>query len=224
MRRGDTVAIIQARTSSRRLPGKVLMDLGGGNAIEHVIRRLQRAKELDRIAVATSDRADDDPVAELAQALGAEVVRGPLDDVLARYVLACDQLGAETVVRITADCPLVMPELVDRLVRLRKRCGVTYAANTLEPRTFPKGLDVEVVTASALRVAVEQTSDPYDREHVTPFIRSSTEMFSQAMMWMVPAAPVRVTLDTEEDRRDLERILGSAGADLDFAGLLTPRP
>ena len=136
--------------SSTRLPGKVLADLGPGTTIELVLRRLARARELAGVVVATSVDPSDDELAVAVEGMGVPLVRGPLDDVLGRYALALGETGAQAVVRITADCPLVEPALVDRLVAGWRAGEADYVANIIEPRTFPKGLDVEVVSRSAL--------------------------------------------------------------------------
>jgi spore coat polysaccharide biosynthesis protein SpsF (cytidylyltransferase family) len=211
-------AIVQARTSSTRLPGKVLADLGPGTTTELVLRRLGRAEELDGIVVATSTDRSDDELAAAVEALGTRVIRGPLDDVLARYALAAREVRAEGIVRITADCPLVDPSLVDSLVALWRSDDVHYAANIIEPRTFPKGLDVEVVSRSAIDTADAEASAPPEREHVTPYIRARPDRFPAAALEMVPPLPdVRVTLDTEDDLRALRELIARVGED---AGLV----
>ncbi len=200
--------------SSSRLPGKVLMPIGGSTALESVVERLTGCAELDEVAVATSERDDDDRVAAVAEAMGAKVVRGSLEDVLARYELAASILEPDAVVRITADCPLVAPELVDRLVRLWRRSGADYVANSVEPRTFPKGLDAEVVSRDALAVAASRAEDPYEREHVTPYIRRRPDAFATRGLWMTPSAgDVRITLDTEDDYARLTTLAAAIGPD-----------
>lgn len=165
-RRGKTDAIIQARTSSSRLPGKVLMDLCGVPMIVRQLERVQRAESLDHIVVATSDDPTDDQLAEIVHTAGYAVVRGPLDDVLARFSRTIDQLHPDVVVRITADCPLISPHVIDLVVQAFHSSEADYVSNTLAP-TYPDGLDVEVVKATALQQLANNTSDPVEREHVT---------------------------------------------------------
>ena len=171
---GARVAVIvQARTSSRRLPGKVLEPLAGAPAILRMMERVARVRGAAFYAVATSDQPSDDRLAGLLEDNGIPVVRGPLDDVLRRFLLAVPA-EFEVVVRLTGDCPLVDPELVDRHIELflQGRPWVQYATNALE-RTQPDGLDVEVVERALLAEADRSATTPYDREHVLPWVRRS---------------------------------------------------
>ena len=195
------LAILQARMSSTRLPGKVLAPLAGAPMILRQIERLRRARKLERIVVATSIRADDDPLAEVLATAGIPVYRGDLDDVLGRFVGALDAFGpARAVVRLTADCPLADPEVIDATVARFEDSGADYASNVAEPRTFPKGLDVEVMTAAALRRAAVETRDPHDREHVTPYLYRHPDRFR--LVGHAQAADegaVRWTVDRPDD-------------------------
>lgn len=164
--RGRTLAIVQARTGSTRLPGKVLKPLEAEPMVVRQLQRVARTGSLDHIVVATSDSKEDDELADLLQARGIDVVRGPLNDVLARFIVALDHHPAEVVVRVTADCPLISPKIIDQVVAQFHSSEADYVSNTMEP-TYPDGLDVEVVTADALRYVHEQTSDESEREHVT---------------------------------------------------------
>ena len=128
------VAVIQARTGSTRFPRKVLADLCGKPMLAHVIERVALAETLDDVVVATTVEGEDDVVANLAVACGARVTRGPVADVLSRYVLAAREHAADVVVRVTSDCPLVDPELIDRLVRMRASAEADYASNELPQR------------------------------------------------------------------------------------------
>ena len=217
----SVVAIVQARMSSTRLPGKVLADLGPGTTLEVLVRRLGSASSLHAIVLATSTDPSDDPVAEAAAGLGMELVRGPLEDVLGRYELAASAHGADAVVRITADCPLVDAALVDRMVEMWRKGEADYVCNTIEPRTFPKGLDVEVVSRGALQAAAARATDPYDREHVTPYIRARPDEFPQLPLYMTPdLGEMRLTLDTEEDLDILRDTLGRIGEAADLRSIL----
>lgn len=195
------LAILQARMSSTRLPGKVMADLAGAPMILRQIERLNRAPSLRRIVVATSDQPSDDPLARAMEAAGVLVFRGPLDDVLGRFVGALDAFGpADIAARLTADCPLADPGVIEATVALREATGADYAANAGERRTFPKGLDVEVFRVAALRAAAAETRDPYDREHVTPFLYRRPERFALAFHdQAVDEGEVRWTVDRPDD-------------------------
>ena len=161
-----TIAIVQARMGSTRLPGKVLADLEGAPMLQRQLERVARAHTLDQIVVATSTDTEDDPIAELCEQLGFDCFRGDLDDVLKRFVGAIAAHSPEVVVRITADCPLMSPAVIDAIVTEFHETDCDYLSNTLEP-SYPDGVDVEVVRASALREIAATSTDPHEREHVT---------------------------------------------------------
>jgi spore coat polysaccharide biosynthesis protein SpsF len=190
--------VVQARTGSTRLPGKVLADLHGRPMLGFLLDRLARL-EVDDLVVATSDLARDDPVAEVARTRGVAVVRGSEADVLDRFLTALDAFPADVVVRVTADCPLSDPAVIRAAIELQAATGADYVSNSLL-RTFPVGLDVEVVTAAALRQAATEASDRPEREHVTPFLYRRPERYRLAAL----RAPERLatrrwTVDTPTD-------------------------
>jgi spore coat polysaccharide biosynthesis protein SpsF len=160
------LAILQARTSSRRLPGKVLKPLLGRPMILRQIERVRRARLIDRIIVATSDDPSDDELAAVLSAAEVEVFRGPLDDVLKRFVLAAGPHHPEWVVRLTADCPLADPAVIDRVIAEVTASGKDYGSNALR-HTFPNGLETEVVRCSFLKAIDAAPRTPAEREHVT---------------------------------------------------------
>jgi spore coat polysaccharide biosynthesis protein SpsF len=177
--------VVQARMSSTRLPGKVLADLRGKPALERIIDRLRQCRSADALLVATSTDSSDDPIEALCRSVGCAVHRGSLQDVLSRYAGAARRLGADHVVRVTADCPLIDPEIVDQVVALHLERGTDYTSNTLT-RTYPDGLDVEVVTASALYRAEAEASDAISREHVMPFFYRPGTDFRIAQLTSTP--------------------------------------
>lgn len=202
--------------TSTRLPGKVLEPIAGMPSLQLQLQRLARAGEPTETVLATSEDGSDDPVAELGRANGVRVIRGPLADVLARYRLAAELTAADAVVRLTGDCPLIDPAVVDDCVRRWRESEAEYVANVIEPRTYPVGMDTEVISSAALRAAAAEATHPYDREHVTPFVRSRPQRFGQIAVRHRPSlGHVRVTLDTPADLaflRDLvERIELDAG-------------
>jgi spore coat polysaccharide biosynthesis protein SpsF len=195
------LAVLQARMSSTRLPGKVMADVAGAPMILRQIERLKRCRRLDKIAVATSTDRTDDALAAFLALSDIPVHRGPLDDVLARYKGALSAFGpAEVLVRLTADCPLADPEVIDAAIALLLDRGLDYAANTPARRTYPKGLDVEVMRAGALLRAARDGHDPYEREHVTPYLYRHPELFAQDFISQdVDEGEVRWTVDRPDD-------------------------
>ena len=203
-----TVAVIQARCGSTRFPCKVLASLQGRPMLAHIIERVSRATLVGRVVVATTDGASDDEVAGLAVASGAGVTRGPEADVLTRYVMAAREHGADVIVRITADCPLTDPAIVDSVIRARSEHEADYASN-VEPPTFPEGYDCEVITSGCLaRVDREATLD-YEREHVTVRIREHLDDFRTAHVAHEPdLSAMRLTVDVPADLDRVRRLLG----------------
>lgn len=207
----NTVAVVQARMSSSRLPGKVLLPLGGRTVLGCVVARLRRARRLDSIVIATSTDLTDLVIAEWARELGVRACRGPLDNVLARYALAAREAGADTVVRITADCPLVDPGVVDAMVEQFAAVPCDYLSNALQ-RTYPRGLDVEVMTREALLRAAAEATQPHEREHVTPYLyRDGGSVRLRHHLAPRNLSHHRWTLDTVQDYRFLVRLFGLLG-------------
>lgn len=198
------LAILQARMGSTRLPGKVLAPIAGRPLLQLMLERLT-AGAID-VVVATSDRGIDDPIESLATGSGVPCVRGPEDDVLQRFVIALENEDADHVVRLTADCPLVDAALVQEAVTLAARSGAAYVSNSLV-RTFPDGLDVEVVRRDALEQAADEAIDPVEREHVTPFIYRRPERFDlHAFTTTQNLGHLRWTVDTPDDLAKVQHI------------------
>jgi spore coat polysaccharide biosynthesis protein SpsF len=196
------VAIVQARTGSRRLPRKSLAPILGCPLLELMLERVQRAKTLDEVVLATTTLARDDELAAIARQRGVSVFRGSEQDVLARYAGAAAQANAELVVRLTADCPLIDPDVIDRVVRVAQRTlGEAVDLVTNAPRsgrTYPDGMDVEALAAQTLtRLARIATGAP-DREHVT--LRLHRAPFHHHVVHLdPPAGEVRITVDYPDD-------------------------
>jgi spore coat polysaccharide biosynthesis protein SpsF len=171
------VAIIQARLGSTRLPGKVLKPLAGQPMLARVVERTRRAKRVHETAVATTGAAQDDPIADLCASRAWPFTRGSEGDLLDRYHAAAIEHRADAVVRVTSDCPLIDPGIIDRVVDAFEKGNCDYSSNTLEPRTFPRGLDVEVVGFQALDRAWREDTNPQWREHATPYIYRHPERF-----------------------------------------------
>lgn len=199
----NVVAIVQARMASSRLPGKVLRELGGEPVLAWVVERCRRALTVNSVLVATTTEPADDPVALLCAERGWPVFRGSQFDVLDRYYQAARWVKADVVVRVTADCPLIDPQVIDQVVREFLERGVDFAANRLPPpwkRTFPIGLDTEVVSFAALERAWREANLPYEREHVMPYLYEEEGRFK---VYVLQAGQdygyLRWTVDTPED-------------------------
>lgn len=225
-----TVAIIQARMGSSRLPGKVLMDLGGRTMLERVVERARRAATLDEVVVATTTDPADDAVAALAARRGWGVFRGSQDDVLDRYVQAARAFDAEEIVRLTSDCPLLDPEVIDLVVSTRHDRRADYCSNVLRRRTFPRGLDAEAFTRAALERAHHEATAPHEREHVTPYLYGHPELFSLAAVEADDdESRHRWTVDTPEDMALARAVVSELGPEgprgwREVVALLAVRP
>jgi spore coat polysaccharide biosynthesis protein SpsF len=183
------------------------MDLDGSPMLGFMLDRLS-GLAVEHLVVATSDDPSDDPVAEAAEAAGVSVVRGPEHDVLARFGRVLDAHPADVVVRLTADCPLIDAAIVRDALALHERSGADYTSNTLV-RTFPDGLDVEVIARAALQAAVDEASTPEEREHVTPFVYRRPERFHlRALCNDEALGEERWTVDTIEDLERIRAIVG----------------
>jgi spore coat polysaccharide biosynthesis protein SpsF len=192
-------AIVQARMGSTRLPGKVLMDLGGTTVLARVVNRLRRATRVDEIVVATTSSVADEAIVRECERLEVSSYRGSANDVLDRYHQAARIFGAGAVVRITCDCPVIDPELVDETIELFQRQHGDYASNAF-PRTYPRGVDVEVFTVTALEQVWRDACEPYEREHVTPYFYEHPELFRLvSKCGRIDYSQYRWTLDTAED-------------------------
>lgn len=200
------VGVLQARCTSRRLPGKVLANVCGRPMILRQMDRLKRAERMDRIVIATTTDPSDDALAELCAKRGWDCHRGSLDDVLDRVLQAAGK--AEHVVRLTADCPLADPELIDRIIGVHLENGNDYTSNTVT-RTDPDGLDVEVATRAALQAAAKEATLPSDREHVTPFLYNNSERFKIGQVFEDPDhSAMRWTVDEPADLEFVRTVYG----------------
>ena len=219
----STLAIVQARMTSTRFPGKVLTPLAGEPMVIRQLERIQRAKTLGGIVIATSTDATDDELAHLLEGSGFDVVRGDLNDVLARFVTVIDQFNPDTVVRITADCPLISPTVIDLVVGRFHRGDCDYVSNTMTP-TYPDGLDVEVVKARVLREVADMSTDGHEREHVTLGVYRRPEKYRIAnVAGDVDLSHLRWTVDTPDDFAFVAAVYGElypAKPDFDLADVL----
>lgn len=194
--------IIQARMRATRLPNKVLMPLAGRPVLEHVIRRCQHAQSVGRVIVATTTEPEDKAIEDLVSGLGISVFRGSSQDLLDRYFQAASFFKLEHVVRITADCPMIDSEIIDRVANEYFKAGADYAANILEP-TYPDGEDVEVFSSGALKRAWQEAKLPSEREHVTPYMIKSGVFRKINVAHNFDLSRQRWTLDEPRDYQKL---------------------
>jgi glutamate-1-semialdehyde 2,1-aminomutase len=210
------VAVVQARMGSTRLPNKVMKLLNGVPMIELLLARLARAKTVDQIVLATSTDAANQPLVTLVRKLGFSVEQGSENDVLDRFFQAAKAHQADVIVRITGDCPLVDPELVDAAIREFFTTGVDYFSNT-SPPTYPDGLDIEVCSFRALKRANEETSKPFDREHVTPYLREGSQFRQGCMLNSEDLSALRWTVDEPSDFQVIENVFQHFSPRTDFS-------
>lgn len=207
------IAIIQARMGSTRLPGKVLKTLAGKPVLEHVIERASRIEGIDGVVIATTTDHEDDVLVQFVQNTSAKVFRGSENDVLSRYYLAAKENNADVIMRITSDCPMISPKVSGEVLSLflKNSSHWEYASNVPDDhRSFPRGLDTEVFSFSALERANSEARLQPDREHVTPFIRRETPSNKMGeLLNNKDFSQHRWTLDTEEDYELLSKLVGS---------------
>jgi spore coat polysaccharide biosynthesis protein SpsF len=217
------VAIIQARMRSSRLPGKTLMEIAGRPMLEWVIRRVKRSIQIDLVMVATTTDPSDDPIEVLCKKLETPVFRGSMNDVLDRYYQAAMQLQADIIVRITSDCPLIDPGLIDETIEVLIEKKADFACNRLPPpmkRTYPIGLDVEVVRFDALERAWQEANKNNEREHVMPYIYEEPGRFKVVKIdHAVDYGSMRWTVDTREDLEFVRQIFAHTKGRDDFSWL-----
>jgi glutamate-1-semialdehyde 2,1-aminomutase/spore coat polysaccharide biosynthesis protein SpsF len=202
-----TAVIVQARMGSSRLPGKIMLNLAGKPVLQHVLERCGRIAGSDALVCAIADEREAGQLADAARRWGAQVFVGPERDVLARYRDAARMVNADVIVRVTSDCPLIDPAVCARVIALGAETGAGYASN-IAPRSYPKGLDCEVFTASVLERAAAVTDDPFDREHVTQWMQRSPDVAKANLSsGNASLANHRWTLDYPEDLEFLRRVL-----------------
>lgn len=213
-------AIIQARMGSTRLPGKILADIGGQPMLARVVERARRASTLNGVMVATTTQPADDDVERLCRQRGYDVFRGHPTDVLDRYYQAARAAGADVVVRLTADCPVIDPAVIDKVVRafLTADPPIDFAANRLpDDRSFPIGLDTEVCSFDALARAWAEARESYQREHVMPYLYETPGRFRTLLVRSErDLSHLRWTVDTAEDLELLRRIYAHFAGRDDF--------
>jgi spore coat polysaccharide biosynthesis protein SpsF len=206
-----TLGVVQARMGSTRLPGKVLRQLAGRTVLERVVRAARDSNVLDELVVATTEEPVDDAIVAECAAIGVPVHRGPVDDVLTRFLGVLDSHDSDTVLRFTADCPLLDPELIALAAKVFAAAPYVDYLSTSIARTLPRGLDVEVVRTDVLR-SIDKLATEHHRTHVTSYIYSHPEDFTVLGLTMQPdLSHLRLTLDTPDDWRLIEAIIEHFG-------------
>jgi len=209
MKHGRIVATIEARMTSSRLPGKVLMPADGIPMLLHLVRRLRAVSSLDAIVIATTVNAADDPIADFAAREDIAVFRGSESDVLGRVIGAARSAAADIVVEITGDCPIIDPDLVEQTIQTFLHHQADYVSNSVV-RSYPDGMDTQVMTFAALQRCADLTDDPLDREHVSRFIYQHPDMFSLVHVVAPPSLTwpeLGLTLDEASDYELLKRVI-----------------
>jgi spore coat polysaccharide biosynthesis protein SpsF len=217
-----TVALIQARMSSSRFPGKVLEPLAGEPMIGYMVNRARRASLLDDVIVVTSTDASDDPLDLALRLAQIPVFRGDLHDVLGRYAAAADACDADEIVRLTGDCPLIDPGVINAVISLRRTEKVGYASN-VDPPSYPDGLDVECFTLELLKQARGMAVRPSEREHVTLWMRETAAAGTRANQKCVAdLSAIRLTVDYPDDLALVRQIVAALpdGSDFDMYDVL----
>ncbi|MAE81180.1 MAG: acylneuraminate cytidylyltransferase [Flammeovirgaceae bacterium] len=209
----STVIIIQARVGSTRLPNKVLTDIANKPMLQRVVERCSRSTNADTVMVATTNNADDDPIVKLCESIGTPVYRGSEEDVLDRYKQAADMIQADVIVRVTSDCPLIDPEILDQAITKFEEVKPDYASNVIE-RTYPRGLDCEIFSRSVLDRVWNEAKQKHEREHVTPYILENPEKFTVlSIVGDTNESTHRWTVDTPEDLKLVQAIYAELGED-----------
>jgi glutamate-1-semialdehyde 2,1-aminomutase len=214
----NIVAIVQARLGSKRLPNKVIKPINGLPMIEVLLTRLSKSKLITKIVVATSEDDADKKLKKLINKLGYDCEQGSKDDVLKRYITVAEKYEANIIVRITGDCPLVDPDLVDQVINKFINDSVDYCSNTI-PATYPDGLDVEVFTIEALKKSSSMTTNSSDLEHVTPYLKESGNFKTSCLENHNDLSEMRWTVDESIDLEVVDTIFKSFAPDLNFSWL-----
>jgi len=214
------VATVEARMTSSRLPGKVLLPVKGRPLLEYVVRRVKRVPSVQEIVLATTVNGADDPLCELAEGCGIKCFRGSEEDVMMRIIGAAESVNADIVVEITGDCPVIDPLVIEHAIQMFLRnacdyvCNVGIAENNVNVYSYPNGMDTQVYELATLKRSAEMTTDPADREHVTLHIRNHPELFRAVTLVAPPDLywpELRLTLDTRKDYEMLKFLIEHFG-------------
>lgn len=229
MEKVKTICIIQARMGSSRLPGKILMKAGGKTLLENVLIRVGQARKIDKIVVATTNRKEDNATEKLCKKIRISCFRGSENDVLERYfkcASAYPDFG--NIVRITGDCPLIDPEVIDEVISLFERSGSDYASNVAKAKeTYPDGMDIEIFKRKTLEEAARKAKMSSEREHVTLYIRNNPKFKKANLESPYDFSHIRLTVDRMEDYEVIKFLIENSKKDagyLEYISLLTKNP
>ena len=220
------LAIVQARMTSSRLPGKVLSDICGKPSLQRMLERINMASSIDKVVVATTINTSDDLIVELCEKLKVDIFRGDEDDVLGRFCGAAEVAEAEIVIRLTADCPMIDPDVIDEVVSAFSINNHDYLSNTID-RTYPDGLDIEVMSIDTLREAHKKAVAPFLREHVTPYISGRRPDLGAGdfrvgqIRFVADFSHIRWTLDTKEDLQRIRSLVSKLPEDYNWLQALS---
>lgn len=207
------IATIEARMTSSRLPGKVLMSAAGKTMLEHLVHRLKRVPFIQQIVLATTINTTDQPLVEFAQRAGIGCFRGSEDDVMMRVLGAAESVNADVIVEITGDCPIIDPRIVEQTIRMFQNNTCDYCSN-VGIRCYPDGMDTQVFYIEALRKSAGMTQDPQDHEHVSLHMRQHPDIFRAVTLVAPPDLfwpELRLTLDTEQDFNFIKMLIETLG-------------
>jgi len=220
------ICIIQVRLGSIRLPGKVLKKIGDKCLLEYEIDRVKQAKKIDKIVIATTLSPEDEKIEELCDRVGVDCFRGSENDVLGRYFQCAQKYSEyENIIRITGDCPLIDPAVIDQIVEIFEKNNCDYASN-VEVETFPDGMDAEVFKKSTLGEAAEKAKLASEREHVTPYIRKNAKL-KMNLTSEVDFSEFRLTVDNQEDFEVIDFLIKTIGPEKgykDYVSVLVKHP
>jgi spore coat polysaccharide biosynthesis protein SpsF (cytidylyltransferase family) len=206
------LAILQARMSSTRLPNKVLKEVNGVPLLKYECERILQSQKIDKLIIATSTDKSDDTIENFVKENGIDIFRGSLDDVLSRYYKCAKEFkeanGIDNlnIIRVTGDCPIIDPQVIDELIEYFEENDCDYASNTLVP-TYPDGMDIEICTFEALEIAYNEASFKSDREHVTLFIKNEKRFKKLNYTSKYDFSHLRMTVDEENDFELIKTIL-----------------
>lgn len=210
------IAVTQARYGSTRLPAKVLKKVGDETLLDIHLQRILRAKNVNQLVVATTTEEGSDEIVRIAERNGAECYRGSINDVLERFYFAVKDLNPDYIVRITSDCPLIDPRVIDYVIETCVNTGCDYASNTMKP-TYPDGIDTEVFKFFALEMAYNEAKLKSEREHVTPYIKMNSSFNEGNLFKSVnvengkDCSAYRITVDTQEDFDVIKNLIENLG-------------